>query len=359
MQIGPLRSEHPRPDLQRERWLSLNGPWRFAFDPDGIGEQERWHRPGTGRPKDLTIQVPFPWESRLSGVAAPSYQDAGWYEREISIPAEWSDYRPYLCFGAVDWSARVWLNGRLIAEHENGYLPFAIDLSEWLEPGQSATLTVRAFDVGDAATLLGKQVACWYTHTSGIWQSVWLEARGQSYVNAVRIEPDLGAQLARVTLDATVPSAETFILRLTSPDNAFPPARQRFDLGPGRQTLTMELPIPSPRLWSPESPFLYRIDVHLDPVLGGACDRFQTYFGMRSIGRGAWNGREYENVLLNGEPIYLRGALDQAFHPDGIYTYPTDERIRADLALARELGLNLLRCHIKICDDRINTTAAC
>jgi hypothetical protein len=297
--------------------------------------------------------VPFPWESRLSDVAAPEYKGAGWYEREITIPSEWSGYRPFLCFGAVDWSARVWLNGRLVAEHENGYLPFAVDLSDHFEAGQSGQLIVRAYDVSDGATLVGKQVPRWYTHSSGIWQPVWLEARGQAgQVDAVRIEPNPSAGQARVRLDATVKSAETFVLRLTSPDEAFPPARKRFDLGPGHHSIEMDLPIPSPRLWSPESPFLYRVAMQLDPILGGACDRFETYFGMRTVGRGAWNGKEYEYVLLNGEPVYLRGALDQAFHPDGIYSYPTDDHIRNDLTLARELGLNLLRCHIKLNDPR-------
>jgi beta-galactosidase/beta-glucuronidase len=152
------RAEHPRPDLQRERWLSLNGPWRFAFDPQNCGEPDRWFRPGQGPAKALTITVPFPWESPLSGVAAPDYQGAAWYEREIRLPDDWDGQPAVLHFGAVDWSARVWLNGRLIAEHANGYLPFAVDLGPHLRPGESATLTVRAFDVTDAATLVGKQV---------------------------------------------------------------------------------------------------------------------------------------------------------------------------------------------------------
>jgi hypothetical protein len=345
------RPEHPRPDLVRSRWTSLNGPWRFAFDPRGVGEHERWYRPGAPRPKDLTISVPFPWESRLSGVAAPEYKGAAWYEREIEVPADWEGDRAFLHVGAIDWSARVWLDGRLVAEHDNGYLPLSCDLSPYLRPGRRATLTVRAFDVSDAATPLGKQTPRWFASSGGIWQPVWLEARPACHVAGIRIEPRLAEEAARVTLRLAVERPGDHVLRLASPDGAFPSTERRLALDPGDRQVVVDLAVPAPRPWSPESPHLYGLDVEL-AAPDGATDRVATYFGMRAVGRGRPDGRDYEYVTLNGEPIYLRGVLDQAYHPDGLHAYPSDEAIRADVALARELGFNMLRCHLKVNDPR-------
>ena len=346
------RPEHPRPDLQREQWLNLNGPWHFGFDPRAVGEQERWHPAGAGPRKDQTINVPFPWESALSGVAARDYKGAAWYEREITVPADWAGRRVFLHFGAVDWSARVWLNGRLIAEHENGYLPFSVDVTDQVGPGQSAILTVRAYDIADSATLVGKQVLYWYTHTSGIWQTVWLEARAPSHVENLQITPDLPNEQVEVLVTLTAARSGAYRLRLRSPKGEFPTFERGYDLAVGSQTLSVRMPVPAPRLWSPESPDLYDLIVELEPTDGAIADRLQSYFGMRSVGRGLWNGNDYEYVLLNGEPVYLRGALDQAFNPEGIYSYPSDEAVRADVELAKATGLNMLRCHIKVNDPR-------
>ena len=154
------RPEHPRPDFQRERWINLNGRWRFSFDPQNVGEQRRWYRvshptaasrlgevnDAVEDPFGAEIIVPFPWESRLSQVNDPNYKGAVWYQRAIEVPAEWTGLRSYLCFGAVDWSARVWINGRFAAEHEGGYTPFEVDLSRYARPGMPMTLTVRVWE---------------------------------------------------------------------------------------------------------------------------------------------------------------------------------------------------------------------
>jgi hypothetical protein len=338
------RPEHPRPDLFRPDWLSLNGPWRFAFDPRNVGEHERWYAGGrvTGR----EIQVPFPWESRLSGVEAPDYMGAAWYEREIELPAAWRGRRVFLHFGAVDWSARVWLNGRFLAEHENGYLPFSCELTNLLQAGEGARLTVRAYDVADAATLVGKQVPRWYNRSSGIWQSVWLEARASAHVEVLRITPHAAEHRALIRARISTVEAGDHVLRLRSPDGSFPTIERPLRLDAGTHEVSLTLDVHDPRLWSPDSPHLYDLAVELGE------DHLSTYFGLRDVARGAWDGREYEYVLLNGEPIYLRGALDQAFHPDGIYAYPSDDAIRADVQLAKDVGLNMLRCHIKPNDPR-------
>ena len=302
--------------------------------------------------KPLTINVPFPWESPLSGVTRPDYKGAGWYEREFTVPAEWEGLTPFLNFGAIDWHARVWINGRIAAEHDNGYLPFSIDLSKFVQPGESAVVTVRAYDIAEVTTLVGKQVPWWYTHSSGIWQTVWLEGRAPSHLTAIRFEPDVAQEQVTVKLELQVAQAGSYQVQITSHDNAFAPVTVGRDLRAGRQPVHFTLPVPSPKLWSPDSPYLYEVDVTLAPTAGGVADTVSTYFGMRTVSRGTWGENQYEYIFLNGEPVYLRGALDQAFHPAGLHAYPSDDVIRGDIQLAKDLGLNMLRCHIKINDPR-------
>lgn len=359
-----FRPEHPEPRFQRAQWLNLNGPWQFAFDPNLIGEQARWYLQnrysnpplyGTRfriEQKPLTINVPFPWESPLSGVTRPDYKGAGWYEREFTVPAEWEGLTPFLNFGAIDWHARVWINGRLAAEHDHGYLPFSIDLSKFVKPGEQAVVTVRAYDIAEVTTLVGKQVPWWYTHSSGIWQTVWLEGRAPSHLTAIRFEPDVAQEQVQVKLEVQVAQAGTYTIQVTSHDKAFAPVTVQRELRAGRQPVHFTLPVPSPKLWSPDSPYLYEVDVTVEPQAGGVKDTVSTYFGMRTVSRGPWGENQYEYIFLNGEPVYLRGALDQAFHPAGLHAYPSDEVIRGDIQLAKDLGLNMLRCHIKINDPR-------
>ena len=358
-----LRPEHPRPYFQRADWQSLNGPWRFAFDPDLIGEQMRWYLPSTGQianlygpprhggAKNLTINVPFPWESKLSGVERSDYKGAAWYEREVFVPGEWAGRRVFLNFEAVNWQARVWVNGILAGENDNGYLPFSIDLSRFVEPGETAYVVVRAFDVADASTMVGKQVPRWYTYSSGIWGSVWLEARAESHIKNVRVTPDVAGEQAQMRFDLSIAEAGAFTLAVTAKDGAFPTANFPVDLPAGDQQIEMTIPVPDPQLWSPETPFLYDFVAELRAA-DGTVDSVESYFGMRTVGRAKWDGKAYEYILLNDEPVYLRGALDQAFHPDGLHSYPSDDVIRGDIQLAKDLGLNMLRCHIKINDPR-------
>jgi hypothetical protein len=389
------RPEHPRPDFAREPWINLNGRWRFTFDRENLGEQQRWHRmpppalgdrPALHDPFGASIIVPFPWESPLSGVHEPDYLGAAWYQRTLEAPVEWGEatspaeateagrpsgagaqtpgplsplppvgwrLRPALCFGAVDWNAKVWVDGRFVAEHSGGYTPFTLDLSRYLRPGRPATLTVRVWDACDADTPLGKQTYDWYTHSGGIWQTVWLEGRPAAHLTRVHVTPHL--EEGRATFDVGIEAAEgaagDYRLQVRAADGSFATVEARVSVEAGRTEQTLELAFPHPRPWSPEDPYLYECVVSLLPEQGDG-DRVSTYFGMRSVGRGRWEGKPYEYVLLNGEPVYLRGALDQAFHPDGLHTYPSDDAIRADVQAAKDLGLNMLRCHIKVNEPR-------
>jgi hypothetical protein len=394
------RPEHPRPDFQREPWINLNGRWRFSFDPQNVGEQMRWYRvphPTVGSSVSLTIAdpfrgeivVPFPWESTLSHVGVTEYKGAAWYQRVIAVPADWAEEdhasgprdahglpsiedtaqassavganvtwrrKPVLCFGAADWHARIWINGRFAGEHSGGYTPFELDLSRYLRSGQPATLTVRVWDACDADTPLGKQTENWYTHSGGIWQTVWLEGQAPAHLAHLRITPHLetGTAVFTARITADEKAACDYRLGVTSADGSFPPVEQRVTVSAGVTEQTLEVRVPEPRAWSPEDPHLYDCTVRLIPEGGGegAEDAVTTYFGMRSISRGCWEDNPHEYVFLNGEPVYLRGALDQAFHPDGLHTYPSDEAIRADVQAAKDLGLNMLRCHIKVNEPR-------
>jgi hypothetical protein len=354
------RAEHPNPIFYRDAWQSLNGPWEFCFDPQNQGEQRRWwasngptRSGGPGKaPFDRRIVVPFPWESPASGIAEPGNQGVAWYRRSVHVPTDWTPrgLQPVLHFGAVDWEARVWVNGRIAGEHRGGYTPFSVELAPFLAGDAPLTVTVRVRDDCDAATLLGKQVVQWYTHSSGIWQPVWLEGRPADHIAAVALQPHLAAAGldAEVTLNC---SAGEYVLQVSSPDGQFAQQEQTLTIAGGEQRAHLTIPIDQPRAWSPEDPHLYPVEVTLRRS-DGLSDRVQTYTGLRDVQTGAWEGRPYDYVLLNGEPVYLRLALDQAFHPDGVYTYPSDDAIRADLQIAKDAGLNGLRCHIKVNDPR-------
>lgn len=355
------RAEHPNPIFTRDAWQTLNGSWEFCFDPQNQGEQRRWwagdrqaRSGGPGKaPFDRQIIVPFPWESPASGIAEPAYQGVAWYRRSVPVPPDWlaRGLQPVLHFGAVDWEARVWVNGRIAGEHRGGYTPFSVDLAPFLTDDMPLTVTVRVRDDCDGATLLGKQVVQWYTHSSGIWQPVWLEGRPADHIVSVALQPHLADGRIDASVTILCRNAGDYLFHVSSPDGQFERQEQTLALTAGQQQVPLTVPISRPYAWSPEDPHLYPIAVTLRRA-NGVTDTVQTYTGLRDVRTGSWEGRPYEYALLNGEPVYLRLALDQAFHPEGVYSYPSDDAIRADLQAAKDAGLNGLRCHIKINDPR-------
>ncbi|HIE51027.1 MAG TPA: hypothetical protein EYP85_04650 [Armatimonadetes bacterium] len=350
------RPEHPRPDFRREAWVNLNGRWAFDFDPKDVGEKEEWFR---AHAFTRTIVVPYPWEAPLSGIADAEYQGAAWYQREFTVPAEWARQRVVLKFGAVDWEAKVWVNGEFVGEHVGGYSPFEFDLPDRVTPGQTAILTVRAFDRTSPEQPNGKQTG-WYTRTSGIWQTVWLEARPATYLRQVHIVPRFARSQVqfRLTIESAA-AGEASLLLETDPEEPtsapLPRTERLLRLPAGRSEHAFVVDLPTPRPWSPDTPDLYFVRLTLTPQQPGGAgppDVVHTYFGLRDIGVGRFAGQPFSYLTLNGKPIYLRGALNQAFHPEGIYTYPSDEVARQDLERAKEFGLNFLRLHIKVDDPR-------
>jgi hypothetical protein len=348
---------HPRPDFQREPWIDQSGEWRFDFDPEQKGWDDGWFLPGR-HTYSRRIRVPFSWAAPLSGVGE-EFEGYGWYAREVTVPEDWQGGRPFVVFGAVDWSCDVWLNGVWLGQHEGGYTPFEFDLSpHWLWD-QSNLLVVRAHDGNAKDTLRGKQG---YGSVSGIWQPVRLERRSDVWLHSVHLTPDL--ERSRVLVDVRaagapsgltrtaveVPSALNLELQFDDPSVASASCPLVLTGGEGRAWLSAE--IPGARLWSPADPHLYWIRARLVDADGSLLDEVLTYFGMRSVARGRLPGRDFECVLLNGEPLYAAGALDQCYHPEGFYTYPTDADSRRDVELAKAMGFNTLRFHIKAEDPR-------
>lgn len=329
--------EHPRPDFERAEWLNLNGRWRFAFDARDAGVRAGW--PNEALPGKRQILVPFSWGAPLSGV--PDSADIGWYERTISIPAAWRGQRVFLVFGASDWRTSAWLDGRPLGEHQGGYTPFSFEIPA-AGFGAPQRLVVRVDDTPHPFKLEGKQG---YGAARGMWQTVYLEARGGDPLDAVHFTPH--SDLAGVGVDARLlePAPRDLELRLTFTNREDRPVvTQRIPRG--ATSVHVEVALPNAHRWSLEDPFLYEVTAVVEGA--GAVDRVQTYFGMRTIGVVDLPGTTYPYVAINGTPVFLQLALDQAYHPTGFYTFPTDSALREEILRARRIGLTGLREHVKI-----------
>lgn len=330
----------------RSAWLSLNGQWAFEFDDAGKGLQEDWA--AAGRKFSKSIVVPFCFESSRSGIGDTSFHPVVWYQRSFTVPAEWKGRSVLLNFGAVDYQAEVWVNGRSAGSHEGGNTPFQFDITPLLKTGAN-TVTVRAWDPPtDRAIPRGKQYwepksrGIFYTRTSGIWQSVWLEAAGASRIGSLKIDASISGAVefqtrianpeAGLTLAYTVKSGETVVATGTgAPSDGKYAAAGAF--------------VRSPRLWSVERPNLYDVTLQLkkgDTVV----DTVQSYFGFRKVA--LENGR----VTINGRPVYLKFVLDQGYWPESLLTPPSDEAIQYDIRMTKEMGFNGARKHQKLEDPR-------
>ncbi|CAN5673665.1 hypothetical protein BH23GEM7_BH23GEM7_19130 [soil metagenome] len=330
--------EHPRPDWQRERWQNLNGFWQFQFDPQNGGEAQGWHR--SGLPSPQQILVPFSWAAPLAGVADSA--DIGWYARTIRVPAEWQAQRVFLVIGAADWHTSAWLDGQPLGTHQGGYTPFEFELTPYLRPEQEQQLVIRVDDAPRTFKLEGKQG---YGNARGIWQTPYLEARGGAALQALHFSPDLDRGQVEVRAQLLEPAPENLTLTLRFKNGGVPAVTRRVPRGADQVTFSVR--IPNARLWSLEDPFLYEVAARLEGRRRPA-DAVDTYFGMRTISVVDLPGTDYPYIALNGEPVYLQLALDQAYHPEGFYTFPSDEFTRDEVLRARQIGLNGLRVHVKV-----------
>ncbi|HKW10350.1 MAG TPA: glycoside hydrolase family 2 TIM barrel-domain containing protein [Gemmatimonadaceae bacterium] len=330
--------EHPRPDFQRAEWLNLNGRWRFAFDARDAGVRAGW--PNGALPAGHEILVPFSWGAPLSGV--PDSAAIGWYARDVRVPESWRGRRVFLVFGASDWRTTAWIDGEKLGEHQGGYTPFSFELKP-LRFAKPLRLVVRVDDTPHPFKLEGKQG---YGAAHGMWQTVYLEARGSDPLAAVHFTPR--ADLAGVGVDARLlaaaPNDLTLRLTFTNRDGQ-PSVAERIPRG--ATTIHIDVPLPNAHRWSLDDPFLHEVTASVEGP-GVVTDRVQSYFGMRTIGVVDLPGTNYPYVAINGTPVFLQLALDQAYHPRGYYTFPTDSVLRDEILRARRIGLNGLREHIKI-----------
>lgn len=347
------RPEHPRPDFMRDTFYNLNGSWEFAFDDENVGLNEGWYKPGNRF--DKTITVPFCYQSAASGIGpTDEIHPIMWYRRKFTVPLEMQNRNILMNFGAVDYEATVYVNGMAVGGHKGGYTPFQLDVTPFLTEGEN-DLCVRVVDMPDPIQPRGKQYwkqglfSCLYTASSGIWQTVYLEAADDLRIDYIHVTPDidkgiasvevllnhvphrkvtvamevkLGEKEIRQVMTTTVNRNVTIVIDMDTRDTFYPVA-----------------------LWSPNNPALYDLRVKLSDD-GQQIDQVDTYFGMRKV--------EVRDgvVYLNNDRIYQKLVLDQGYWPDTMITPPSDEAIREDLEWTKKFGFNGARKHQKIEDPR-------
>jgi hypothetical protein len=338
--VGPdnAHPEYPRPQLTRPDWKNLNGVWEFAGATAG-------EEPPVGESLPERILVPYPVESALSGIMR--VEERMWYRRTFDVPAKWRKDRLVLNFGAVDYDTRVWVNGKLVTTHRGGYDAFSADITSALKPHGHQEIIVGVEDLTDKTWQpVGKQRqvpdrGIFYTSSSGIWQTVWLEPVQARHITKLDMTP----RLADSTLRLTARSSIEGTVEAVAYDRGRVVGRVT---GPANQELA--LPVPHAKLWSPDSPFLYDLRVTLLDRRKKV-DQVGSYFGMREIGTAPGADGKLR-MTLNGKILFNMATLDQGFWPDGIHTAPTDAALRFDLEQHKVLGFNAVRKHIKVEPDR-------
>ena len=341
------RPEYPRPQFVREPWLNLNGTWTHTFDP-GMSGVERGFAASSGF--DGQIVVPFCPESRLSGVGHTDFIECMWYHRQIRVPQEWAGRRILLHFGGVDYECEAFIDGRSVGRHWGGTCSFSFDVTAHVTAVRAHDLVVLVRDdVRSGVQPAGKQCpdfrsrGCHYTRTTGIWQTVWLEAVSDYGLRDVQIVPDLdGSRLLVTPRFAALKAGLRF--RATLTDGGTQVAQVEAAAANG---IPVSLPISTPKPWSPADPFLY--DVTLEALFGDEiADSVHSYAGLRKV------HIEGNRVFLNNQPFYLRLVLDQGYYPDGIWTAPSDAALRRDIELSMRAGFNGARLHQKVFEERFH-----
>lgn len=336
-QVDPANvlPEYPRPILERTDWKNLNGLWNYAIRPDDEAKPAQF---------DGEILVPFAVESSLSGVQKPlGPKNALWYDRTFTVPAKWNGKRILLHFGAVDWKAEVWVNNIKIGEHTGGYAPFSFDITPALVKGEN-TLTVKVNDPSsEGFQPRGKQserpYLLWYTTVSGIWQTVWLEPVPEIHIKTVKTTPDIDKGTLTVQADAETTDKTVTEVKVLEGGNVVAS-------GKSMNGQAVRLNIPDAKLWSPESPFLYDLEITLSEN-GKTVDKVKSYAAMRKFST-RMGDDHIIRLQLNNKDYFQFGTLDQGWWPDGLYTAPTDEALLFDIVRTKELGYNMIRKHIKV-----------
>ncbi|WP_434059214.1 glycoside hydrolase family 2 protein [Gracilibacillus phocaeensis] len=346
------RTDYPRPQFQREDWQNLNGAWQFAFDDQNQGEKAEWFH---NKDFDQTIQVPFTYETKASGIGEEAFHPYIWYKREVEIPAEQAEKRVILRFQASDFLTKVWINGKYVGDHQGGNAAFAFDISDQVRYGESNQVVVKVEDSYSCYQPRGKQrwvdynFGCWYVQTTGIWQTVWLEYLPTQSLDHVKMEPNIDQQSIAFTYhvngeldnDVRIDTLISFEGKSITQTSIYPQRNQvsqEVDLLADFQEWKL-------KLWSPAHPNLY--DVHFKLYVGEQLvDEVTSYFGMRKV------SIKDGQVLLNNSPVYQKLLLDQGYWPDSSITPPSEEAIIEDIDKTLAMGFNGVRKHQKIEDDR-------
>ena len=337
-QVNPQNPlpEYPRPIMVRSEWQNLNGMWDYAILTKGNGLPGKF---------DGKILVPFAIESSLSGVQKKvGLNNELWYHRDFAVPAAWKNKRVLLNFGAVDWKADIWVNDIKVGSHQGGYTAFTFDITPFLNKDQQK-LTVRVWDPSDKGFQpRGKQVedprGIWYTAVTGIWQTVWIEAVNENYLTSVKSIPDIDQKTLSVTASPAERKAGD-IVEVRVLDNGK-------IVGSGKSAVGEEtlVTLSDMKLWSPETPFLYDLEISLTRN-GKVLDQVKSYTGMRKISTKQDAGG-IVRLQLNNKDYFQFGPLDQGWWPDGLYTAPTDEALAFDIKKTKDFGFNMIRKHVKV-----------
>jgi len=340
------RPEYPRPQFERSEWVNLNGTWSYTFDFGRSGE-ERLLRESTNLGGE--ILVPFCPESKLSGVQHTDFINTIWYQRTISIPADWKDRLVILHFGAVDYAATIFIDGRKVTTHYGSGSSFSVDITRYVTPGKDANLVLCVDDnIRSGRQPVGKQsqeyysAGCCYTRVTGIWQTVWMEPVAPNGLKQVSAVPDIDQQQLVISPEFYQENpANTLTVEMS--DGKKTVASKTVKCG---NHSTIVLPVKNPKLWSPESPFLYDLTYTVKDASGQVIDRISSYTGMRKVH--VADGYFY----LNNQPYFQRLVLDQGFYPEGIWTAPSDEALKHDIEMSKAVGFNGARLHQKVFEER-------
>lgn len=328
--------EYPRPIMERSSWENLNGLWEYAILPIGEAEPTSF---------DGEILVPFAVESSLSGVQKTlGKENELWYKRTFNIPSKWNGKDILLHFGAVDWKAEVFINDIKVGEHTGGYTPFSFNITPFLKSGKQK-LVVKVWDpTNDGYQARGKQInnphGIWYTPVSGIWQTVWMEPVNSKHITNIKAVPDIDNELLNIQV-FTENANSTDIAEVIIKDGKNIVSQTKLSIGQNSQ-----IKIKNAKLWSPESPFLYDMEVTLysnSKVL----DKIKSYTAMRKVSIKRDKG-DIVRLQLNNKNYFHFGPLDQGWWPDGLYTAPTDEALVYDIQKAKDFGFNMIRKHVKV-----------